>query len=111
MTVGENDTVKFKFYVNVGSKLDINVYGVDMGQENKPKNNQGDVHNWDETKMHYYSAPANDRSSVGVDLSGVYKGAPIANIDINGAGFYEIDVCIVCISFPDKTFFVFVINF
>lgn len=92
MTVDEDDTVKFKFYVNAGSKINVNVYGVDMGQENKPKNNQGDVHNWDETKMHYYSAPANDRSSVGVDLSGVYKGAPIANIDLNGKGFYEIDV-------------------
>ncbi|MBE7054338.1 MAG: hypothetical protein E7391_08755 [Ruminococcaceae bacterium] len=92
MEIGEEDTVKFKFYVNTATKLSMNVYGIDMGQENFAKSGNGDVHNWSETKMNYINAPANDRNSDGVDLSGVYKGAPLATVNVNGEGYYEVDI-------------------
>lgn len=90
-----SDTSKVELSLNAvsGSNQKINVYAVDAGEANVNKDsNGGSVHTWGEKTITWQNAYGNDKKSAGVDKNFVYGGAPVASINLNGAGEYKADV-------------------
>ncbi len=83
----ESTIDKAELVINVTSEgsQEINIYGIDAGENT-------DAHAWNETTINWYNAVGNDRHDFEVDKTYMYGGAPIATLNIGGAGKHTVDI-------------------
>ncbi|MBE7052675.1 MAG: hypothetical protein E7391_00165 [Ruminococcaceae bacterium] len=94
-TLLDAQKVELKLNQESGTPQTVNVYGIDAGVENLNTSSTattGSVHNWEQSKITWLNAVANDRNSSQIELNYAYNSAPIASVKTTGTGTYKVDV-------------------